>query len=335
MIRALLVVMVLALAFDAGAQPRTSPARPAAAAPRPRRTTPRPRPEPPPPPLRITVSEDPRPYHVHVSVSVGAADLRAVVADERLLRFEVERARGAPLRCDFAGTPARVDPEMLREAPAIESVVFDVIVDLRMYCSAAAFSALAGGARLVPHVGFRSGGRDRYVVTGPRRPVVDVPGASFRFVPPTTSAAGVPIRVNLPAVATRGNVILSPEVEALEAVTLYFRSDLFTFAVRSPSGVERRCAVPRHPITPVRDFFSRLVAGRRLSVRIDVARICPGLFEEPGVHDVIPVLELPYDGGSVGLTALTGTFRGAPSFVRVEPPPGELPSRFVRPIPTP
>lgn len=347
------LAMVLVTGASASAQPPRGPgARPAAGDPR---TAPgatagrtasrraRVRREPPPPELTLAVETgDPRPFHVRVRLDAGTEPLVDALVDLRLLTFEVvpvqAPARSRTLRCAYPTVPSRNSPEKLVTNPIPGSVLVDDVVDLRMYCVGAAYEALVGGATVRPVYGYRSASATRYVARATRRgarPMARVEGASVT-VASAAVGADLPIRVALPTADARpsGPLALRPYVEGRRpGARAYVRSDLFLFDVSSPSGRTARCEVPRHPVVPILDFFARLAPGRRVQFSIDAARLCPELFREPGIHEVVPIVELVYTGNNVGVDALTGRFRGEGSFVRVRPPAEMLPSELVRPAP--
>lgn len=338
-----IVVALLAIAtsaIPAEAQPPRGPAGPSAA----RRARPSRRP-PPPPELVLAVEADAsRPYHVRVRLDVGTEALTDAVADLRLLRFEVlppdASARTRPLRCAWPSAPSRNAADNVVASPPPGSALVDDFVDVRMYCVGAAYAAVARGGTLTPVYGYARATRQRYAARAARRgarPLAEVRGAAFRLrqIPAATEADIVVGMAT--ADATRGGaVVLRPYAQGTpRGARAYVRDDLWSFDVRSPNGRTARCVVPRHPVSPILDFFTRFSAGRKVAFTIDLARLCPGFVDEPGIYDVVPILELIYNGSNVGIDALTGYFRGDPTFIRVRPPAGAVPSELVRPEPRP
>lgn len=332
------VLVAVVVPTPASAQPR-APGAPTA---RRARASRRP---PPPPELVLAISPDEaRPFHVRVRLDVGTEPLVDAVADLRLLGFEVlpqdASSRTRPLRCAWPNVPSRNAADTVVAQPPPGSALVDDTVDVRMFCVGAAYEALVRGGSLRPVYGYARASAQRYAARASRRgarPLAQVRGEpiTLRRAPEPSAAA---VRVAMPtADATRGGtIVVRPYVEGTaRGARAYVRDDLFSFDLRSPTGRTARCVVPRHPVTPIYDFFTRFGVGKRASFTIDLGRICPGFVDEPGIYDIVPIAELIYNGSNVGIEALTGWFRGEPSFLRVRPEASALPAEFVRPVPTP
>jgi hypothetical protein len=305
------------------------------------------------PPLTLIVEpEAERRFHVRVRLDVARDGLSEAVADLRWLGFDVlVEGRRRPLTCTYSRAPSNTDASKVVATPAARSALLDATVDVRMYCAGAAFDAIEAGASIRAFYGVRSATRRRYIVQDTvrqrGRPLARVEAAPFTLVPsaPATPAAPtpdapaaapvaeVPIRVGMPSFEATRSVTLRPFLEAVTTTRVYLRPELWSFEITTPSGRTARCNVPGHPVVPIVDFFSRVTPGARRAVTIDASTLCPRIFDAPGVYDVVPVLELVYDGANVGLDALVGTFRGHGSFVRIRPPAEADPSEFVRPLP--
>lgn len=292
---------------------------------------------PPIPSLRLSVMpEAGRPFHVRVQLDVTRTGLTEAVADLRWLSFEIAaEGRRRPLTCAYSSVPTRTDITKVVHAPGAGSALLDAVVDLRMYCVGPAFDAVARGAEVRARYRIRSVNRTRYLVhdATPRvRPLTGVESAVFTLQPRAESEAAA-VRVFVPSSVASRSVVLRPTLEARSSMRVYLRPDLWSFVIVTPDRQSVRCDVPRHPVVPIIDFFARLDPGSRRSATIDVSTLCPLIFHDPGVYDVTPVVDLVYGGDRLGFEALTGTFRGEPSFVRVRPPLDADPSEFVRPRP--
>lgn len=292
------------------------------------------------PPLTVVVTPDAdRAHHVRVAIDVARDGVAEAVADLRWLRFEVlPSGARRPLRCAYPYVPTRIDDSKRVATPASGSALLDAVVDLRMYCVGAAFEAIVSGARITPIYGPKSANANRYVAKDADRRgrrTANVTGASFGFQARPAIASETGLETRLPSVSVSATRVITvrPAIVATREARVYLRPDAWLFDVRAPSGRVSRCVVPRHPVVPILDFFTRLRARGTASSSIDLVAICPGVFSAPGIYDVAAIAELTYDGGNVGVTAVTGTIRGELSFVRVSPPRDADPSELVRPIP--
>lgn len=290
--------------------------------------------------LAVTPDAD-RAFHVRVALDVARDGVAEAVGDLRWLSFEVLKPGARrPLRCTYPVAPTRNDPSKVVANPPNGSALVDGVVDLRMYCVGAAFDALAAGASITPIYGPRSANRNRFIARDAdrrARTTANVRGSAFAFTPRTEAEPPLGLETRLPSIAVSGTrvVTVRPSIVASREARIYLRPDLWLFDVRSPDGRITRCEVPRHPVVPILDFFTRLRRGGSASSSVDLAAACPGVFAAPGVYDVAAIAELVYDGGNVGITAVTGTIRGRLSFIRVRPPLAADPTEFVRPVPNP
>ncbi len=282
-------------------------------------------------PGRFVFGLDPFRYRFEVRATGGEDEL---VGDHRLLSFRVETAtprRGRPLRCSHPSSRGRVDPERVIRRAGGEDLDFAEDFDLRMYCFGRTLELVRAGATLVPEYGFARGSSRSYVARktseARARPLGRVEGAGFVPFPASASTPrpdGPPVLPGLaPAdVALGGHVVLHPYVEARrDGVRFYLRDDLWTLRVRRPDGGERVCAMSPQPVVPIVDFFSKPRRGGRVGSTIDAMRHCPeGTFDQVGIYEVVPDVDLQYDGSRQGFDAVTGRFRGYPGYVRVRPP---------------
>lgn len=294
---------------------------------------------PPAPALTFAVdAEAGRPFHVRARLDVARAGLTDAVADMRWITFEIPvEGRRRPLTCSYPGAPANTDTSKVVASPPAGSALFDAIVDVRMWCTGAAFDAIERGAAIHARYGVRSVTTRRFLVHDTERRArrlasVEAPPFVLTNVPPVADT-DAPVRVGMSSFQASRSVVANPYLEGIRASRVYLRSDLWSFDITTPARRTVRCVVPRHPVVPIVDFFTRLSPGSRRSTTIDVSTLCPRIFDEPGVYDVVPVLELVYDGANVDVDGLVGTFRGRPSFIRIRPPAEAEPTEFVRPAP--
>ena len=260
-----------------------------------------------------------------------------VVRDRRLLELTVleTRERGRPRRhvCRYPGAPAR--PVEARVAAMSAGETYVEWLDLRELCWGRAARVLESGEVTVEvSYGFRA--RSRAVVReeGERRPPNRVPGDAFTFALPsattgatsastttdptataTTTATTSALTVSLAPTSTAGTPVLSVTIRGEGGGRIYVRDDLFSFDVRGPLG-SVRCAIPRTTIVPIVDFYRRLSRPTRTSIAASIQ--CPDdTFAVPGVYEVVPIVDLVYDGARYDLETVTGRFEGAPAAVRI------------------
>jgi hypothetical protein len=205
-----------------------------------------------------------------------------------------------------------------------------------MYCFGRAYEALLAGGSLVPVYGVKRASAKAYLARSvddaSLRPLASVRGEAFVPFPraetqtetPAEGSGGPGVTVGLvPTDSTApGAPALHAYLRATRAVRLYMRDDLVSFRITDPAGRVAECAPPRTVIVPIIDFWKRLSRGGRIDTTTDAARYCGEIFREPGIYEVIPRLELPYSGERFQIDAVTGTFTGAPSYVRVRPQRG-------------
>ncbi|MEO0321770.1 MAG: hypothetical protein AAF447_02355 [Myxococcota bacterium] len=254
-----------------------------------------------------------------------------VVLDRRLLAIRVRPAEGRARECRHPDAPTRTPEARLRRLAPGQRV--EEWVDLRTYCTGRArASLLAGPTTLELRYGFRRGGARRWILRdGAGERTASVVGLEHAFAPPPVpEAAQVPapdaVAVSLANTTARGVPTFTVRLRG-EGVRVYPRRDLFRFRVRGPLG-EVECRPRRQPVVPIRDFYRRL---GRWQASMSARWACPeGTFSVPGLYEVVPVVDLVYDGTRHGYDAVTGTFEGAPATVRrtggsyVQQRPGDL-----------
>jgi hypothetical protein len=279
---------------------------------------------------RLSVTLEPFPEAGPWKRKLVLRSLRAqeVVRDRRLLELTVleARERGRPRRhvCRYPGAPAR--PVEARVAAMSAGETYVEWLDLRELCWGRAARVLESGEVTVEvSYGFRA--RSRAVVReeGERRPPNRVPGDAFTFaLPSTTNVTGATatsaatsnaLTVSLAPTSTAGTPVLSVTIRGEGGGRIYLRDDLFSFDVRGPLG-SVRCAIPRTTIVPIVDFYRRLSRPTRTSIAASIQ--CPDdTFAVPGVYEVVPIVDLVYDGARYDLETVTGRFEGAPAAVRI------------------
>ncbi|MEM1417233.1 MAG: hypothetical protein AAGH15_20215 [Myxococcota bacterium] len=235
-----------------------------------------------------------------------------VVLDRRLLSLRVVPAEGRAQECRHPDAPARTPEGRVRALGAGERV--EEWIDLRAYCWDRALDLLeAGEATLELRYGWRRASVRRWVTRSDGARVGGVAGENLAWSPPpapaVASAEGqgeARVDVSLRATTTRYAPVLTVQLRG-EDVRVYPRRDLFRFRVRGPLG-EVECQPRRQPIVPIREFYRRLGTWR---TTLSAGWACPeGTFSVPGVYEVVPLVDLVYDGERHGLDTVTGTFEG-------------------------
>lgn len=289
----------------------------------------RPAPPPPPPPgveLSVTPAPDRGRYLYFVELRATTWESADVLADRRLLRFDVVPAGGGrSLSCASPSAPSfRRAVTRLRTLGGAGSQPWREWLDIREYCWGRALTALDQGARLEPRLGFRRARRGEWVArrAGQGEPAV---ASVLTAAPLDVAAAPAPAAVTAPIavsmrrvdVATDARLSFTLSLAATgSAARIYPRPDLYRFVVDGPAG-RTECGLDTTPIVPIRDFYRTITRARRASTTIDVRIACPDVFREGGVYDVTPIADLPYDGARFELEVVTGTFVGATTPVRI------------------
>ncbi len=265
-------------------------------------------------------------------LAITSRRAQEVVLDRRLLQLTVlePRERGRPRRhvCRYPSAPTRPREDSVRVMA--EGETYEEWLDLRELCWGRPLDALARGAASVEVAyGFR--GRGQFVVrqAGERRPPHRVAGTGFVFEAPSSTSASAPVpsneessgplvRVSMAAVSTSAVPSFSVSVRGEGTAApryVYLRDDLFSFRVSGPLG-SVRCTTARTDVVPIVDFFRRLSRSSRTTLASDY--VCPeGTFDVPGVYEVVPEVELVYDGARFDLEAVTGSFVGEVTPVRI------------------
>lgn len=249
-----------------------------------------------------------------------------IVADRRLLRFEVYgRDSRRKLVCAMPGAEGRVDTSRVRQLGGGQELHYREWFDLRSYCWGKALDVVdRGGATVTPVYGFK--GRR----ATDKQWVVDIAGSDRlrlltgeSFAPPgheglIDKSERLRVRMSPVDVARGGQVRFPVTVLANgESARVYVRWDLFHFHVSGPLG-EVECKPQQTRIIPIVDFFQTVRGSRGAALTLDAAQVCPaGTFSVAGVYEVTPKVDLPYDGAAQQVQAVTGSYVGAATPVRV------------------
>lgn len=285
-----------------------------------------------------------RPYRVVVTLLAERA-IEAVV-DRRLLAFEIQptgsrrrfacRHPRAPRHAAAARTRTLQPGEAWREW-----------VDLRMYCTGRAASAIAAGAEVRPSYGWRRATSRLWVARAPDTASRDWTGgirpaalALGPVEPVTTSRVApepgpAPIDVVLSPASASSATSLSFRVSVRArtgAARLYLRPDSFSFRVSGPSA-DFACRLEPWGGAPIADLYRRVTPRVGWGEVLDARVFCPDhAFDRAGVYEVTPKLRLPYDGAEWGLDAVSGRFAGPPAAIRIlDDPAGYVEQAIIEP----
>jgi hypothetical protein len=266
--------------------------------------------------LRVEADgETPYRYRFTLVLSDGTAGAD-VVMDRRLLsfRFTAEGSRRART-CRHPEAPARVSDGRVVHLEGTARSVSEWI-DLRMYCFRER-NELARGGTLVASYGFSRAGRDRWLVRGERPRSIDGPSLTLAAAPAAETPSGPGLRLADRDVRSGAGLVFAVTLGTPERTRVYLRDDLFRFSVRGPLGAVE-CRVPREEIVPIVDFYRRIGGRARARTTIEARRWCPrDTFALEGIYEVVPHVDLVYDGSRYDFEALTGSFDGPPALVRV------------------
>lgn len=259
--------------------------------------------------------ETPHRYRFTLVLSDGTAEAD-VVMDRRLLsfRFRAEGSRRART-CRHPEAPRSVsDGRVVHLGGATRSV--SEWIDLRMYCFRER-NELARGGTLVASYGFSRAGRERWLVRGERPRSIDGPTLALAAEAPAEAPAGASLRLADRDVRSAGGLVFAVSLASPERTRVYLRDDLFRFTVTGPLGTVQ-CEVHRLEIVPIVDFYRRIGGRARARTTIEARRWCPrDTFALEGIYEVVPQVDLVYDGSRYEFDALTGSFEGPPALVRV------------------
>lgn len=270
-----------------------------------------------------------RPFRFIVEMRARGGEELEVVADRRLLRFEVRPTEGRRrYRCRHPAAPSRVSEARIRSA---SDEPWREWIDLRMYCTGRALNALRDGATVEARYGWPRANRRRWIARRPNAPVrewtahVEPPPLSFAAVPdePTRRVgeegeSPVEIALSRTTARTGAGLVFRTAIRARDgSERLYDRGDAWMFRVRGPLG-DVACAVEMGGGSPPPDFFVRVTRRRASRQRLEADHFCPDdTFTLAGVYEITPEVRLPHSGEEWGLEAVTGRFVGPTVPVRV------------------
>ncbi|MFW5920727.1 MAG: hypothetical protein ACOCUS_02715 [Polyangiales bacterium] len=274
-------------------------------------------------------------YLLLLEIAPDAWSKPEVVADRRLLELTVRPDLGkrfSPrLRCRHPDAPRRVGDERVRTLS--EGETWREWLDLRMYCSVRARRMLdEHGGTVEVRYGFRYRGRDRWIAR--HRTEVDAESEaetetlrhiegedlSFEPAPEPERDPDAPVRIEMASRDSWSDAGLTFRVSvgSTEGTRrVYLRPDMWSFRVQGPLG-EVTCGMPHQPLAPIVDFFDRITERREQREVLSASQLCPeGTFSIAGVYDVTPIVSLPYGGEQYDMNAVTGTYEGVPTPVRI------------------
>ncbi len=258
---------------------------------------------------------------LRVVITLEAREAVEISADRRWLRAELRDGRGRRVVCSAPVRPrAGSRPRSLEAGQR-----WAEWLDVRELCWGRSLEALSATTEV--RWTFDAGrGRAPWVARTAARRVAALTPHTAPWRPwaaplagSAPGAAAAPLRVELAPTDVRLQQRPIFRVRAVGGQAtrrVFVRHESFSFRVSAPSGRTFECRVPPFAGRVLPDFFTRLSRGRVIPLALDGATYC-GRFEEPGIYDVTPILTLSETGASWRLDALTGTFVGAPSALRV------------------
>ena len=262
----------------------------------------------------LSVTQDSQDPH-RLVVRIDALQEVEVANDRRWLTAEFRDERGRRVRCARRDRPRRTD----RTVSVPSGGHWAEWMDVRELCWGRALGALERGGDVVWQFSAGRGGRS-WVARTPTVLFRSLPSVttSWRAVPLPSVPSGRAALVELTPTDARtsSSATFRLRVRAVGAERAFVRREYVSFEVRSPSGRTFRCSVEPFVGRPLPDFFSHLSERRAVLLSLSGAYYC-GPFHEPGIYEVTPVLTLTEDGEAWGWHALTGTFRGPPSPMRI------------------
>ena len=315
-----------------------------------------PAPPPPPPqdPARVDValiaSEPGRAWGVRVT-NAGLVPLR-VVADARLLSFDLTPAAGGPaVRCAL---PADMTPssDAERAIVLVPGRSYTEGFDPRLYCfGVKETAALVPGAQATPHYGFGGRGTGSPFVVIPLAPdgtdrstlpssVRLLHGAAVTVPAPAVPAAAAapPAAAPLEADPVRVRVTLADRIdfdhiaEHTLTVTLHNDGDrplrtlllpgTVGFLVTTPGGVTVHCGLSTS-LNPIAELLGSLAPHGRADITVQPEATCPSdTFDTAGLYVVKPRFDTRHLGqGAAGVTLFRGEVVGTPSLLRLHTGP--------------
>jgi hypothetical protein len=274
--------------------------------------------------------------------NTGLVPLR-IVADARLLSFEIKGETGVPVKCALPAD-ARPTADIERALFVPPGRGYTERFDPRLYCfGTKEAAALVEGATVVAKYGFAGTGKTPPFIVSPPdvdtakygdaiawpSPVKEIQSAELtlpkRPVPitPITPAENTArFRVSMTQRMDSSNafdatVTVTIHNEGIRPETLLFLPSTVAFDIQSPLGKSVRCSLGLAP-TAVRDLLTTVGAGHDSSISVAADRMCPtGTFDTEGLYRMTPILDTRRVLAGPGLTLATGEWRGDAAIFRI------------------
>lgn len=274
-----------------------------------------------------------RPYRYIVEMRPRGSGPVEVVADRRLLAFTVRPSEGRrTYTCRHPRAQRRASTGRVRTLTAGrgEDATWREWIDLRMYCTGAALTALAAGAEVQPRYGWPRRTQTRWIARAPGARWRDFEGGAelpaFTFpaqpaeITRRIGEGPTPIDLTLApsSPATGASLVLRVALRAREGTErVYVRPDAFAFRVSGPLG-DVVCRAEQGGGSPPPDLFRRITRRAAAREALDADFFCPdGSFELAGVYEITPEVTLRHSGEEWGLDAVTGRFAGPTVAIRI------------------
>ncbi|QQR89252.1 MAG: hypothetical protein IPJ88_13710 [Myxococcales bacterium] len=284
-----------------------------------------------PAPKDETLSKTEQHYRFVAQVELSGWPAAEVVADRRLLSLLITpEAKKRSLRCVHPEAPRGMpDAERIKTASAEgHAPAWREWVDLRMYCNGRALKALQGGATVQAVYGWKKKNKSKWIARSTVDPEIKIIALESESVTlgkePEQESSGA-VKLSLRSSDRRDKrglsfqvAVFSPESSAY----VYLRPDLYRFSVKRGEQTTL-CGLYQTIANPIRDFFQKLGGRRRIAKSLDVSQMCPELFNQAGIYEVSPMLDLPYEGESFGLKTFNGSFQGPAAVFRIRRGDGE------------
>jgi hypothetical protein len=320
------------------------------------RTSPLPPPPPPPPNVALSLDAKAPDHGWIVKLTNGGTDAIRIVADPRLLSFDVTNA-GHDQHCTLpADMTPTTDTERTLVVPAGRS--WSVEIDPALYCfTSAQTAALAPGATVSANFGFAAGAyRPPFAVTPisdagaqPARRIsatVVTLAAAFSSLASLDAGATLPLdasittnpvnaypvklKVSLPerldvSRAFEQSVTVSITNEGDRPLHTLITPPTIGFAVELPSGRLVRCGADT-AVSAFAELVSTLAPHGRTAQSIDIGALCGVYMRHAGLYRVRPRLDTHLVAPPPGTTTFwSGESLGPPMLMRIRAGEDPLP----------
>jgi hypothetical protein len=306
-------------------------------------------PVPPSTPSSVTVQVTPSADTLHWSFELqnGARAPVEVVADRRLLWFDLvppaelppppgarrrRVRRPAPVRCLAPNRPGSNDTAQHVLLPSGGRYIEGF--DLREYCGLRLPAGLVPGATLAVHYGFqgRPSAARAVVLDHAQPPTVELVLAAPLRVP-GTAANWPPAPPPAPLGSERAHVTVSGALDGATVMDLratlrlvsdspypqrvFYRPGLFRVEFIDPLGERIECRAGARAYAPERDFFVPLTR-RGVGAMLQLGAICPvERFATPGIYRAQAIYETDVSGAAFGFQSFQGRATSPYFFVRI------------------